>query len=281
MERIAKAIELARQGAAHASEQPLRLREPARPVPPSQIRYLRTRSVPVSAEALRAARVTGSQERTPMAEAFKRLRTQILQRLRESGGNALGIASAHAGEGKTTVALNLAVHAAVEADWTVLLVDADLRRPSLCEALGLGPQPGLSDYLAHDAPLEDLLLHPGFGRCLLLPAGEPLDHPSEWLGSARMQELAHELKRRYPDRLVIYDLPALLDSADGIAVLPWIEALVLVAAEGRTPAEDLLRAAQLAGGGRILGTVLNRSQEPVANAGARRSLWARLLGREV
>lgn len=281
MDRIAKALELARQGneASPAGAEP-RLREAAHPVPPSQIRYSRTRSIEVPSAALRASHVTGGQERTPLAEAFKRLRTQILERVRVGGGNALGIASPRAGEGKTTVALNLAVHASMEADWTVLLVDADLRRPGVCEALGIAPLPGLSDYLMHDRPLDELLVHPGFGRCVLLPAGAPLADSSEALGSARMQDLATELKRRYPDRLVIFDLPPLLDAADGIAALRWVDSLLLVVEEGRTAADDVLRAAQLVGNGRLLGTVLNKSHEPQPAQGAVEAApwWRRLLG---
>jgi Mrp family chromosome partitioning ATPase len=286
MERIAKALELARQDAKAAGEsphlrEPLNLREPAHQVPVSRISYTRTRPVAVSDEVLRARNITGGQERTPIAEAFKRLRTQVMERMRNVGvGNALGIASPRAGEGKTTVAMNLAVHASMEADWTVLLVDADLRRPGLCEALGIEPLPGLSDYLVHDRPLDELLVHPGFGRCVLLPAGAPLADSSEALGSARMQGLVMELKRRYPDRLVIFDLPPLLDSADGIAALRWVDALLLVVDEGHTAVDDVLRAAQLAGDGRLLGTVLNNSREPqrVQGAAAAAAWWRRTLG---
>jgi Mrp family chromosome partitioning ATPase len=284
MDRIAKALELARLQVP-AAEQAAPAREPARPVRPGEVRYTRTRAVAVPADALRARHVSSGHERTPLAEAFKRLRTQVIARLRESGRNALGVSSPRAGEGKTTVALNLAVHAAMEADWTVLLVEADLRRPGLCEALGIGAQPGLGDHLARGAPLETLLLDPGFGRCLLLPAGAPRENSSELLGASRMQELALELRQRYPDRLVIYDLPPLLDAADGIAVLPWVEALLLVVEEGRTAADDVLRAAQVAGDARLIGTVLNMTREPMAREpmtrelqNGARSWWRRLLG---
>lgn len=274
MDRIAKALELARLEAP-AAAQPAPAREPARPVPPGEVRYTRTRAIAVSADAMRARHVSGGHERTPLAEAFKRLRTQVMGRLRESGRKALGVSSPRAGEGKTTVALNLAVHAAMETDWTVLLVESDLRRPGLCDALGIGAQPGLGDYLARGVPLETLLIDPGFGRCLLLPAGAPHANSSELLGSARMQDLAAELRQRYPDRLVIYDLPPLLDAADGIAVLPWVEALLLVVEEGRTAADDVLHAAQIAGDGRLIGTVLNKTREPQNGA---RVWWQRLLG---
>ncbi|HJY78357.1 MAG TPA: CpsD/CapB family tyrosine-protein kinase [Burkholderiales bacterium] len=244
MDRLAKTIELAHENVevprAHRFE------------------YTRTRTVPASPDALRAHHVSVGEERTPIAEAFKRLRTQLLQRLRDSGRRALGVSSPRSGEGKTTVALNLAVHTALEADWTVLLVDADLRRPGLCRALGLGPLPGLAQFLAGEAPLEELLVYPGFGRCVLLPAGAARTDSSEALGSARMHELARQMKRRYPDRLVIFDLPPLLDAADGIAALPCIDALLLVVEEGRSAADDVVCAAQLAGE-RLIGTVLNKS----------------------
>ena len=259
MERLANAIERAREAAHAAGEAP----PGGAPVSAvaARVRDTQSRAVAVSAAALQARHVSGGHERTPLAEAFKKLRTRLLQQLRESGRNALGIASPRAGEGKTTVALNLAVHAAMESDWTVLLVEADVRRPELCAALGLEPLPGLAEYLENDAPLERLLVHPGLGRCVLLPAGIAQPHSSELLASARMQELAQELRRRYPDRLVLYDLPPLLDAADGIAVLPWVDALLLVVEEGRSQAEDVVRAAQLAGP-RLLGTVLNKSREP-------------------
>jgi Mrp family chromosome partitioning ATPase len=277
MDRIARAIELAREDAAPEAEA-LRLREPAHPVPAAQVRYTFTRPIAASADVLRARHITGGQERTVLAEAFKRLRTQILHKMRERGHTLLGIASPRAGEGKTTVALNLAIHAAREADWTVLLVEADLARPGLCAALGAEPQPGLADYLERGVALEKLLVDPGFGRCVLLPAGAPLASASEALGSARMQHLAAELKRRYPDRLVMVDLPPLLDSAAGIATLPWIESLLLVVEEGRTGAEDVLRAAQLVGPERMIGTLLNKSLEPPARPG--RGGWlARFFGR--
>jgi Mrp family chromosome partitioning ATPase len=227
------------------------------------VQYSRTRTVQVAAETLRARRITGGHEKSPLADAYKQLRTQVLRRLNAEGWNALGVASPRRGEGKTTVALNLAVHVAQEIDRTVLLVDADLRRPGLCETLGIPGLKGLSDCLTAYTPIETLLINPGFGRCVLLPAGAPIENSSELLGSPRMRELAHELKRRYPDRLVIFDVPPLLESADGLAMLPLVEALLMVVEEGGTPAEDLVRAAQLAGGTRLIGTVLNKSREPL------------------
>jgi Mrp family chromosome partitioning ATPase len=291
MERFVKAVELARQDVAPEQDEkplkplesavvePLRPRDAAvnRPQPAGTVQYAQTRRADVSLATLHAHHISTGQERTPFAEAFKRIRTQVIQRLRESGRNTLGIASPRVGEGKTTVALNLAVHTAVEPDWTVLVVEADIRHAGVGKALGLQNLPGLTDYLLRDVPLEELLVDPGFGRCVLLPAGAPIPGSSEALGSARMQDLVNELKRRYPDRLVIFDLPPVLDAADGIAVLPWVEALLLVAEEAHTLADDLVRSAQLVGSERLIGTVLNKSRMAVSAPGERPGLLRRLL----
>src|SRR5262249_58280403 len=95
---------------------------------PAAVQYLRTRTLPASPEALRAYHVSVGEERTPIAEAFKRLRTRLLQLLRESGRNALGVTSPRAGEGKRTGALNLAAHSALERRGTGLLVGCHVRR---------------------------------------------------------------------------------------------------------------------------------------------------------
>jgi Mrp family chromosome partitioning ATPase len=92
-----------------------------------------------------------------------------------------------------------------------------------------------------------------------------------------MQDLVIELKRRYPDRLVIFDLPPVLDTADGIAVLPWVEALLLVAEEAHTMADEMLRAAQLVGNDRLIGTLLNKSQIAVRAPGERPGFFRRLM----
>jgi Mrp family chromosome partitioning ATPase len=212
-----------------------------------------------------------------VAEAFKRIRTQVVQRMRETGSNTLGIVSPRPGTGNTMVALNLAVHAAMEPDWTVLLVEADVNHPGLSKALGLGPMPGLTDYLRGDKPLESLLVDPGLGRCIMLPAGTPIPGSSEMLGSSGMRDLVQEIKQRYPDRIVIFDLPPILDAADGIAVLPWVESLILVVEEGTTQQEDVLRAAQIIGNEKLMGTVLNKSSVAVSTPGQRPGFFRRLL----
>lgn len=226
-----------------------------------QVQYTRTRIQPVASQLLREQRISGGLERSELANAFKLLRTQVLQRLTQLGANTLGITSPGDGEGKTVAAINLAVHISMEIDWTVLLVDADLHAPSVHRILGLEVKAGLSDYLAGRARVEDLLIHPGFGRFVILPGHDAMENSSEMLSSVRMLELVSELKARYPKRMVIFDLPPLLSSSDTLAFSPFAEAFLMVVEEGRTRQEDVVRAAQMLDSSKLLGTVLNKARD--------------------
>jgi Mrp family chromosome partitioning ATPase len=113
----------------------------------------------------------------------------------------------------------------------------------------------------HGTALEELLVRTDISRCVVLLAGERPPRASEMLGSMRMRSLADELKRRYANRLVIIDMPPVLGSPAGAAMLPCLDAVLLVVEDGRTSGEDARRTAQLIGPERLLGTVLNKSRE--------------------
>jgi len=218
-----------------------------------------TRVVAVAESALRENRVIAGFTQDSRADLFRMLRAQVLQQLAVDGDTTLGICSVNPQEGKTLVAANLAVSLAMDANHTVLLVDLDLRRPKLAEIFGLSEEVGMSDYLFDGALLSDCLVNPGIDRLVLLPAGRALNNSSEALTSPQMVSLAHELKARYPDRIVIYDLPPLLSTDDAMVFLPQIDATLLVVCEGLTRSGDVQRAIGLLNGHKLLGTVLNRS----------------------
>jgi capsular exopolysaccharide synthesis family protein len=198
-------------------------------------------------------------------DAFKILRTQVMHRLRENGWNVVGITSPGHGEGKTLTAVNLAVSLAMEVTQTVLLVDANLRSPSVHDAFGLKDSPGLVDFLLDDTPVEDLLIHPRIGRFVLLPGGRAIASSTEVLTSPKMIALVDEFKHRYPSRVVIFDLPPLLHTADVLAFSPYTDALLLVLEEGKTTVEEVERAVSLLQDSRpILGTVLNKAGQTAA-----------------
>ena len=225
---------------------------------PMPILYGQGRLVKVSRTLLRQNRVVTASEEGPSTDAYKILRTQVLHRLRENGWNVLGVTSPGKQEGKTTIAVNLGISLAMEGNQTVLLVDADLRMPNVHRIFGLEGAQGLVDHLLDGAPIEDVLVNPDINRFLVLPGGRGVPGSAELLTSPRMLALAKELKHRYPSRLVLFDLPPLLDAADALAFSPHVDAILLVIEGGRTQTEQIERALHLLKGTPIIGTVLNK-----------------------
>lgn len=266
MERIKEALERARRergsAAARSSAGPmLDVNSRAAIGNVANIVYTSTRSVEPSPALLREKRIILGGEASPYVDAYKILRTQVLQRMQEQGWNALAITSPGRGEGKTLTAVNLAISMAMEVDKTVLLVDADLREPRLHTFFGIEAEPGLSNYLLSDTPLGEILVHPKIGRFVVLPGGRPLPNSSEMLASRKMADLVQELKSRYPSRYIIFDLPPLLHAADVLAFSPLVDTALLVIEDARTRKGDVIRAVQLLGTTHLLGTVLNKTRD--------------------
>lgn len=240
---------------------------------PPPIVYTRTRSLDIPLSVLRERRVMAAYDKGPFVDAFKILRTQVTHRLRENGWNVLGVTSPGEGEGKTLTAVNLAISLAMESTQTVLLVDANLRSPSIHEVFGLRDCAGLADFLLDDIPVEDLLLHPGIGRFVLLPGGRAIQNSTEILTSPKMLALVEEFKHRYPSRIVLFDLPPLLHTADVLAFSPYTDALLMVVEEGKTSVEELQRALMLVKNSRpVLGTVLNKAGQMAATPASMRKM---------
>jgi capsular exopolysaccharide synthesis family protein len=230
---------------------------------PAEINYTQTRKVALYPGWLRQNRVITGDTSDDYARAYKVLRTQVSQRMRGQGWRTLAVTSPGAGEGKTLTAINLSISLALEANQTVLLVDADLRRPSVHAYFGFEVEHGLRDYLQDGTPIEQILVHPEIRRLVVLPGGAPLVNSSEMLSSPVMLRLVQEVKRRYPARLVVFDLPPVLASDDVLAFSPYVDAALLVVEDGKTSREDVARAAELlqAANHNLLGTVLNKSTE--------------------
>lgn len=242
----------------HATHVPLRPKESPAAAPPTVI-YSRTRSVVIPDEVLQLHRIQTGRESNQVSDAYKILRTQVIHRLRENNWNVLGVTSPKDGEGKTLTSINLAIALAAEPTQTVLLVDADLRAPHLHEELGLESNGGLTEFLLDGRSIEDMLIFPDLGRLILLLGGRGTDHSADVLTSPRMSALGKELKHRYASRIVIFDLPPVLDQADVLAFTPQLDALLLVVEDGKTTESEFQQAMQtLKGSVPILGTVLNK-----------------------
>jgi capsular exopolysaccharide synthesis family protein len=235
---------------------------------PREIVYSTTRSIPVPMRDQRANRLVSGFEPCAFTEAYKILSTQVAQRLREHRWNTLAVTSPRDGEGKTLTAANLAISLAMEFNQTALLVDTDLRQPSVRHLFGWNAGPGLRDYLVASTPIEELLVNPGIRGFVVLPGGAPESNTSEMLGWVKMVHLVQELKARYPSRVVIFDLPPLLTTADVLAFAPHVEAMLLVVEEGVSRREDVARSAELLAATHVIGTVLNKARGGATTLGA-------------
>jgi protein-tyrosine kinase len=260
MERIKQALEKARQerqarqGAILPGPEP----SPAAPVSPAQGA---TQRVTLDGKVLRDNKVIAGLEPSVFTDAYNLLRTQVLQRFKENDWNTLAITSPGDEEGKTLTAINLAISIAREVNYTVLLVDANLRQPSILEHLGLAHRKGLSDYLTADVPLGELLFRPdNLEHLVILPGGHPLRNSSEMLSSPKMGQLVQEMKTRYPDRIIIFDLPQVLGTDDTLAFAPHVDAALLVVNEGVTQKLDIENAINLLSVTNVVGTVLNKAE---------------------
>jgi protein-tyrosine kinase len=259
MEKLQQALERFKQQASEASA--AKRTAPVLSKVPPPIVYSKTRVVECPEDLLRRQRIITAYERGAFVEGYKLLRTQVLHRLRENGWNVLGVTSPNEREGKTLTAVNLSVSLAMETNQTVLLVDADLRKPSVHRLFGIDRPKGLADFLLDEEPLEHTLIHPGIGRFVLLPGGRAVPRSAEILTSPRMTTLVDELKHRYQSRIVVFDLPPVLTSADVLAFGPFLDALLLVTSEGMTRRHEVEEAiTRLKGAVPILGTVLNQAE---------------------
>lgn len=220
--------------------------------------YFHTRTVPADFEHLVQNHIIPDCKGSSVANRVKMLRTQILSRMANEGKNTLLITSANPGEGKTLTAINLAISISQEMDRTTLLVDSDLRKPSIHSYFGFEVSQGLSDYLKKNVPLSELLVSPGIEKLVVLPGGKPLTNSSELLGSPRMESLVAELKERYANRFIIFDSCSLLEFADPLVLSRLIDGILIVVEAEKTTKNDLKRTFELLRDKPVIGTLLNK-----------------------
>jgi len=218
-----------------------------------------TKITEISEKQLNLARIVSHKSQDKKADIFRLLRTQVLQTMNREGFKSLAITSPNYGDGKTTIALNLAVSIAQDLKQTVLLADLDLRKPNLHSYLGIDVKTGLSDYLLNDTPIPQCLYRLSFERLSILPAGASIENSSEVLGLPKMAALAHELKTRYPDRFIIYDMPPVLEQDDPLAFIPHVDCALMVAREGKTKTTEVTQCLEILSSAKIIGTVLNET----------------------
>ena len=202
----------------------------------------RSRSVQMDLEALAAAGfVTPEAQRSRIADEFRVIKRPIIRHAREPVGaradraNLVMVTSAIPSEGKSFVALNLAMSIALEIDSTVLLVDADVANPSLMQLTHLPASKGLLDLLTSpDVKLPDVLLRTNVEKLSLLPSGTAHRRATEMLASETMAELLEEMASRYHDRIIVFDSPPLLATTEARALASHMGQIIMVVEADRT-----------------------------------------------
>lgn len=191
--------------------------------------------------------VTAAGGRTALVEDFRVIKRPLIKRAfaeRAPGdlpGNLIMVTSSLPGEGKTYCAINLAMSIAMELDHTVLLVDADVARPSVLRTLGLPAQRGLMDILVDESlDLSDVMLRTNVPTLAILPAGTSTPRATELLASAAMTNLVLEIAHRYPDRIVIFDSPPLLLTSEA-RVLATHMGQIAVVVESETTTQHAVK----------------------------------------
>ncbi|MGZ4977049.1 MAG: CpsD/CapB family tyrosine-protein kinase [Methylobacter sp.] len=227
------------------------------------IRYTKTQIVMIDQDVLRNNRVIMGLHNDPRTNLFRVLRTNVLKQLRENNWNSFAITSATPDAGKSLIAINLAIAIAMEGNQSVLLVDADLRRPSMGQYLGLECEFGLVDCLKGTVSLENVLVNPGIERLIILPGKNANNNSSELISSRKMAGLIQEIKSRYESRIIIFDLPPLFAADDAMLLMPYADAALLVVEDGKNTSEELQHSMFILEQTNLLGLVLNKSRQPL------------------
>jgi receptor protein-tyrosine kinase len=212
-----------------------------------------------------AGYVTPTSPRSRLADEMRVIKRPLLSNAQGKSAapvraaNLIMVTSAMPGEGKTFMAINLAVSIAMELDTTVLLVDADVARPAVPERLGVPQEAGLLDLLTHkDLDVADVLMRTNIDRLSVLTAGTPHARATELLASEAMAGLIEELAGRYPDRVLVFDAPPLLSSTESRVLANHMGQVVLVVEADRTPQASVKSALDAIEDCPVVMTVLNK-----------------------
>ena len=208
------------------------------------------------------------QEADSKSEEFQRIKRRILGNMVPGmmqgplPSNLIMVTSSVPGEGKTFTSLNLAVSMAMEIDRTVLLIDTDILKADLSRLFGAQRRLGLFNLLSQkDLGPQDVLLRTNIPKLVLLPCGMGAEIATERLASEAMRQLADELARRYPDRIIIFDCPPVLAATGAAALAEHVGQVIMVVEAGKTTHEILRHALDALDQVKITGLVFNKSKQ--------------------
>lgn len=217
----------------------------------------------------RAGLLVPGQPRSQLEEEFRIVKRPLLENVRGQGAmrpdraNLIMVTSALPGEGKTQTAINLATSIAMELDHTVLLVEADVLRPSALERLGVQSSKGLLDLLEFpQTQLSDVLLRTNIPKLTLLPAGTASSRSTELLASGAMNSLLNELASKYADRVIIFDTPPLLSTTESRVLAANMGQVIMVIEANKTPINTIKQAFTTVENHPVVMSMLNKYRGP-------------------
>ncbi len=262
MGKIFKALEKSQQ----TIENSAKIEEKLEPIPLSDFRgqenihinEIKTRPVTIDPTL-----VTGLSPQSMESEQFRLLKNNILFPEKGIVPKCIMITSTAPGEGKSFVAANLAIALSQSIDEYVLLMDCDLRSPTIHSMFGYNDTCGLSEYLSKAKPLSSLLVNSFLDKLTILPAGQIPSNPSELLSSEQMRRLIHEVKLRYSDRYIIIDTPPPSLTSETSVISRQVDGIVIVIKQGQTRKKDILNIIDIYGREKILGVVYNFAKKPI------------------
>lgn len=255
MDRISRALEQARGKIARVNQDVSLDVEAELPR-----EYTESQPITLSPEVLRQNRIITGADDGPIVDTYGLLRTRILKLMRQNGWKTIGVTSPNASVGKTVTAINLSISIAQEHNYSVLLVDADLRKPGISKTLGIKLEAGLDDYLLGQKLHEEVFLYPQIKHLVIMPTKKVQSGSSELLSSPRMKKFIEQAKLRYAERLVVFDLPPILVGDDVVALSQHLDAVLMVVEDGKTQSDELQHATDLLQDVNVLGVVLNKAR---------------------
>ncbi len=253
MDRISRALEQARSKISKVHNE-------SDAVPAKPIQYSSSRKISLEPDVLRENRVIIGLDDERIVDTYGLLRTRVLQVMKQNNWKTLGITSPNTSAGKSVTAINLSISIAQDHNHSVLLVDADLRKPGVCKTLGIEVEYGLNNYLLEESSLDDIFIHPEIKRLVMVPSNRVHGGASELLSSPRMIEFIEHSRQRYPERIVVFDLPPIMVGDDVVGLSQHLDALLLVVEDGKTQSNEFKQALELLKDVNIAGVVLNKSE---------------------
>lgn len=257
MSKIFKALEKAERG--REKDKELKIGLPAAPPTPDPTEHEKVGLERIVTEQMAGVPpwMVSFRQNSHAAEQFRKLRYQILRLGNHDSPRTIMVTSAMEGEGKTFVAANLAAGIAKHFHAQALLVDCDLRSPSLCDWFNLPKAKGLSDCLAGDGIPSEYVLATGVEKLGLLPAGNLRENPTELVGSKKMEVFLKELKSQQDNRYIILDSTPVLATTEPEVLAKVVDGIIFVVRAGCFPRETIQQAIRSIGKEKVMGIVLN------------------------